>query len=162
MKRILLLASAMLFTLPAFAGSKHDPQLQYCGSNVKEVNQIITEHFADSFSDKNFAQRFVGEWMRDNGEHAFSVSANGEFSILDKSFKVCPQVNGSLYGYTAVKGYVVGGAYLRLNRGDQGLRLAESYGIVVAAPQEFFRRGSALARQKAQQAQDNLPLGGLQ
>jgi hypothetical protein len=161
MKLILLLAGT-LFSLQAFAASRHQPQVELCGSNVKEVNKVIAENFADSFADKDFAQRFVGEWVRDNGEGGFSVSANGDFSILNKSFKVCPQTNGSLYGYTAVKGYIVGGAYLRLNRGDQGLRLSESYGIVVAAPQEFFRRGSALARAKAQQAKESMPLGGLQ
>lgn len=159
--KFVLLAVGTLFSLQTFAASRQ-PQVELCGSNVKEVSKIIEEHFTDSFSDKNFAQRFVGEWVRENGEGGFTVSARGDFSILDKSFKVCPQTNGSLYGYTAVKGYIIGGAYLRLNRGDQGLRLSESYGIVVAAPQEFFRRGSALARAKAQQAKESQSFGGFQ
>ncbi len=90
MKTLLIALGISLFC--GLSANAADLQLQQCGDNLKQVQQIIKDDFPQ-FS-TTYAERFVGTW---GTSMTIDIDMYSPFTAMGYAFKVCPQSNGTFY-----------------------------------------------------------------
>lgn len=132
MKTLLIMLGVILFS--GLNAQAADLQVQSCGDNLKQVQQIINDDYS-SFG-KNYASRFVGKWG-----WGLEIDMNSPFNYAGYKFKVCPQADGSFYIYQKDDSSTAG--YLKL-RGNK-IVISGFKNMASAANGEYAKSSTSVA-----------------